>query len=270
MSKTFAVTGVATGIGAEICSLLKHNGHRVIGFDIARSADNVDSLIPLDLTDPDAITQAASALHEPLDGLCNNAGIPPREDGSAEPILQVNFLGQRQFTHTVLRKLKPGSAIVNMASRAGHGWRENIDQVLRLSALSGANELSELVSAESISATRAYNLSKEAMILWTMSETETLIQQNLRMNSISPGAVSTGILDDFAKAFGDRMTKNVARAGRPATAKDVAKVAVFLLSDDSQWLKGIDIPVDGGMGSFAASDKLGLSAMSVLAGSLTE
>lgn len=264
MTKTFAITGVSTGIGAEIARLLKTDGHRIIGFDIAEQADNVDRLIHLDLADPESITQAAMKLDEPLDGLCNNAGIPPREEGNAQSVLQINFISQRLFTNAVLKKLNPGSAVVNMASRAGHQWRDNLEQVLKLSRIKTAGDLANFIATHGIDSVRAYNLSKEAMILWTMSETETLIRHNLRMNSISPGAVSTGILDDFAKAFGDKMTKNVARAGRPATAEDVAKTAVFLLSDKSSWLKGIDIPVDGGMGACAASDLLGLKSMTLI------
>jgi len=117
------------------------------------------------------------------------------------------------------------------------------------------------VTADDIDPVRAYNLSKEAMILWTLSETEDLIAKGLRMNSVSPGAVSTGILDDFAKAFGEKMRKNVARVGRPSTAVDVALVARFLLSEESVWLKGIDIPIDGGMGACVASDSLGLNRL---------
>jgi len=262
--KTFAITGVASGIGAELAKQLKQDGHRIIGFDITEKAEHVDVLIPLDLNHPASIQQAIAALNEPLDGLCNNAGIPPREQGSSSPILQVNYLGQRQFTQAILNKLKPGSAITNMASRAGHGWRENINQILQLSAVQGADELAEFVTQHEIDPVRAYNLSKEALILWTISETELLIKKNLRMNSISPGAVATGISADFLKAFGEKMSKNVARAGRQASVEDVARVAIFLLSDNSQWLKGIDVPVDGGMGSFAMIDKLGLDAISML------
>lgn len=260
MPKTFAVTGVASGIGAALARILKSNGDRVIGFDIAEASENVDHFIQLDLNDPAAITKAAAQVNAPLDGLCNNAGLPPR-DGLEASLLQVNFLGQRQFTQAMLPKLLKGGAIVNMASRAGAGWREQIDQNKRLAALVDRAELDGFVASEEMDATRAYNLSKEAMILWTMAMTEDLIARDLRANSISPGAIATGILDDFARAFGDKMAKNVARARRPGTAEETAQIAAFLLSDKSSWLKGIDIPVDGGMGAFNLTDALGLNAM---------
>lgn len=262
--KTYAITGVATGIGAALARQLKQDGHQVIGFDIVPNADHVDALIQLDLVRPETIAPAIAGLNLELDGLCNNAGIPPKE-GAEAAILQINYLSQRQFTRAILNKLKPGGAIVNIASRAGHGWRDNIGQVRRLSAITSGEQLGAFIDEENIDPTRAYNLSKEAMILWTMAEAEVLVGRNLRMNSVSPGAVATGILDDFARAFGERMARNVARAGRPASAEDVAKTASFLLSDQSAWLKGIDIPVDGGMGAFAASDMMELGLLSLLA-----
>ncbi|MBD3665370.1 SDR family oxidoreductase [Sulfitobacter aestuariivivens] len=256
----YAVTGVASGIGAALAGLLKERGHQVVGFDVRETSDNVDQFIPLDLNDLPAIAKAAAQVEGPLDGLCNNAGLPPRTGLEAQ-ILQVNFLGQRSFTQAMLPHLTQGSAIVNMASRAGHKWRENVDQIKRLGALRGSSDLAAFIDNEDINHVRAYDLSKEAMILWTMAETEGLFARDLRMISLSPGGVSTGILADFARAFGDRMAKNVARTGRPGNAIEVARVAAFALSPDSNWMKGEDIAIDGGMGAFNASDTLGLSAL---------
>lgn len=256
---TYAVTGVTSGIGAELASILKDRGHRVIGFDIIETEANVDRFVPLDLNDPDSIAQACS-IDESFDGLCNNAGLPPRP-GLEQKILQVNYLGQRQFTHALLAKMNNGSAIVNMASRAGHGWRESIDQVQRLTKLNSADKLPQFIRDENIDPTRAYNLSKEAMILWTSAETEPMIARNIRINSLSPGAVSTGILDDFVTAFGEKVARNIKRAGRAAQPTEVAEIAAFMLSQASSWIKGIDIPIDGGMGSIALTDALDLKEL---------
>ena len=57
------------------------------------------------------------------------------------------------------------------------------------------------------------------------------------------------------------MVRNVERAGRAGTPREIAEVAAFLLSPSSGWLKGVDIAIDGGMGGFNMSDMLGLSAM---------
>lgn len=252
--KTVAITGVATGIGNSLAALLQSAGCRVIGLDIRETAENVDTFIALDLNDPQSIESAVAKIDAPLDGLCNNAGLPPRP-GLEKEILQVNFFGLRQFTQSVAAQLRDGAAIVNTASRAGHGWRGALAQIKRLYAITDLSAIESFISDEEIDPTRAYNLSKEAVIVWTMLETENFLQKNIRMNSISPGGVATGILDDFAKAFGDKMAANVKRAGRPAQPEEVARVAAFLLSDESVWVKGADIPIDGGMGAFAFADQ---------------
>jgi len=252
--KTIAVTGVATGIGNHLSGLLKSAGCKIIGFDIQEPADHVDVFIPIDLSDPESIHTAVAKVDEPLDGICNNAGVPPRQ-GLELPILQVNFFGLRSFTESLGQRVKSGGAIVNMASRAGHGWPNALPQIGRLFAIENKGELERFIADEDVNPTRAYNLSKEAVIVWTKLQTEAHIARNVRLNSISPGGVATGILDDFAKAFGDRMAANVKRAGRPAEPQEVARVAAFLLSDESSWVKGEDITIDGGMATFAFSDQ---------------
>lgn len=259
MSKTYAITGVASGIGARLAAIVKAQGHRVVGFDLAEVTENVDLFVPLDLSDPTSIAKATT-VSVPLDGLCNNAGVPPRA-GQEAAILAVNFQGTRAFTDAMLPHLNKGASVVNMASRAGHGWRENIAQVKALAALTTRAELDQFVTDQSIDATRCYNLSKEAVLLWTIAMAETCVARDLRINSLSPGGVATGILDDFKRAFGDKMARNVARAGRPGTADEVAEVAAFLLSPASHWIKGEDIVIDGGMGAFNMADALDLDVM---------
>lgn len=260
MKRTIAVTGVAGGIGAELAALLTSKGHRVIGFDLRETTENMDTFVPLDLADTSSIEAAAAAVDGPLDGLCNNAGLPPR-DGLEATLLQVNFLGTRHFTDLLKEKVSEGGSIVNVASRAGAQWQRNLDQVRRLGALTDGAELPNFIETEGIDATRAYNLSKEAVIAWTAAMTEEMIGRGIRINSISPGAVATGILDDFARAFGEKMVRNVERAGRAGTPREIAEVAAFLLSPSSGWIKGIDIAIDGGMGGFNMSDMLDLGEM---------
>lgn len=257
---TYAVTGVASGIGADLARLLTARGHRVIGLDIRETAENIDRFIALDLNDPESITQAARAIDVPLDGLCNNAGLPPR-DGLEETILQVNFLGTRALTQALLPKFRANASIVNMASRAGHGWRDGVEQVKRLGQLRRRDQLPQFVADERLDATRCYNLTKEAVILWTVAETEAMVQRGLRINSLSPGGIATGILGDFKKAFGAKMARNVERAGRPGQPAEIAEIAAFLLDPASNWIKGADIAIDGGMGAFNQADVMDLHGL---------
>ena len=251
-----AITGAATGIGAEVAAQLKARGDEITAFDIVEPQSNIDHWVKTDLSDTASITGAINKTDGSFDALINNAGLPPRE-GLEEKILRVNYFGLRTFLYGMLNHLQPEASIVNTASRAGAMWRDNLTQVKALMTLDTA-DLPDFIADQKIDPTRAYNLSKEAVIVMTMAETENMIGRNLRMNSVSPAAVSTGILPDFAKAFGDRMTRNVARAGRPGLPEEIARVIVFLASGDSNWIKGQDIVIDGGMGSVIATEMLQL------------
>jgi len=174
-----------------------------------------------------------------------------------ELVLRVNFFGLRRFMNGMAAHLSQGASIVNVASRAGSFWRENLDEVKALIALDPA-ALTDFITDRNIDATRAYNLSKEAVIVMTMAETQRMNSLGLRLNSVSPAAVETDILSDFATAFGDKMTKNVARVGRAGTVDEIAPVIAFLASPESGWIKGQDIVVDGGMSGIITSETLGL------------
>lgn len=252
-----ALTGGATGIGAAVAAKLTSAGAHVVAFDLNEPQSNVARWIATDLGDPTSISKAVADADGPFDALINNAGLPPRP-GLEETILSVNFLGLVQLTNAMIPALKKGGAIVNTASRAGAAWRENIEQVKALIALKDPLELGPFIAAHNIDHIRAYNLSKEAVIAWSMAQTERLIALDLRMNSVSPAAVSTGILDDFEAAFGERMARNVARVGRPGLPEEVADLIVFLASPESRWLKGDDFVIDGGMSALAVVDQLGL------------
>jgi len=253
-----ALTGGATGIGAATAARLKSTGCEITAFDIVKPQANVDTWIPLDLSSEASIADAQESAAGPFDALINNAGLPPRE-GLGVKVLEVNYFGLKAFTEGMLDKLGDQAAIVNVASRAGAMWRQNIEQVKALMALPDLSEIPDFLAANDIDHVRAYDLSKEAVIVWTMANTERLIARGLRANTVSPAAVSTGILDDFLVAFGARAAKSIARAGRPGTAEEIADVISFLASPQSRWLKGIDITIDGGMSAMAQSGMLDLN-----------
>lgn len=252
-----ALTGAASGIGAAVARKLRKAGHHVTAFDIQDPGPVADCWIRTDFADPVSIESAVQAAGGPFDALINNAGIPPKPDNAVR-VLAVNFYGLRRFLDGMLPTLAQGAAVVNTASRAGAMWRDNLEQVKALLAVSDAASLGEFVQMHNIDAVRAYNLSKEAVIVLTMARTEEMLARGLRMNSVSPAAVSTTILDDFVAAFGEKVARNVARVGRPGEVDEIADVIVFLASPQSRWLNGVDLVVDGGMSAMIQSENLGI------------
>lgn len=248
-----AITGGTSGIGRETVRILKERGCHITVFDIAEPEFEVDDFIYLDIASDASIDAALSKSSGPFDALCNIAGVPPR-DGNQEKVLAINWIGLKLFTNGFLDKLNEGGAIVNMASRAGAMWRENLEQVERLLRVEGRNQLADFCHQESLDSVRAYALSKEAVVVWTMMECERMLNRGLRINSISPGAIETSIKQDFLNAFGDGMVKNIERVGRAGLPSEVAEVTAFLALPASNWLKGIDITVDGGMSACGFAD----------------
>ena len=251
-----ALTGAATGIGAEVAGKAKEQGHEVIAFDITQPSVSVDQYVKVDLSDPTAIADAVSATQGKFDALINNAGLPPRE-GLGRKVLEVNYLGLRDMTQAMAHRLNAGGAVVHTASRAGAFWRDNLAQVKALRACSW-DEIDGFIQSHEIDDTRAYNLSKEAVIVETIATTEAFLAQGIRVNCVSPAAVSTGILDDFTKAFGRKVAKNIARAGRPGHPSEIADVILYLASAQSAWIKGQDITIDGGMSAMGMTDMMEL------------
>ena len=242
-----ALTGGATGIGAATAARLRADGHEVVIFDI-RDPDSGDRWIQLDLMDPGSIAAALQAADGSFDGLCSIAGVPPRDD-NAVPCLTVNTLATCAFIEGFMPKLNEGAAVVSVASRAGMGWQSNLDQLENLLAQTPAS-LDEWCAGNEVDATKAYVLSKQALIYWHQRAVTPYIGKH-RFVTVSPSAVSTGILDDFVKAFGPMVAANLARVGRSGTPQEVAELIAFCVSPAASWMNGVDVITDGGMGAMA-------------------
>jgi NAD(P)-dependent dehydrogenase (short-subunit alcohol dehydrogenase family) len=247
------LTGASHGIGAATADKLARLGADVVAVDIAEPGPGVTEWHQTDLASPDEID--ALPLRGPFDALVSAAGLPPR-DGQEEAILAVNYLGLVRLTERALGFMSPGASIVNVASKAGARWQENLPQVRRLGTVA-RNELAEFVLREGIDPVRAYDLSKEAVIHWTKSNTARLQRMDLRANAVSPAAIGTRILPDFERAFGDRAARGVALSGRAGTPGEVAEVIVFLACPDSAWVRGVNLEVDGGLAAQLEIERLG-------------
>jgi NAD(P)-dependent dehydrogenase (short-subunit alcohol dehydrogenase family) len=242
-----ALTGGATGIGAATAARLRSEGHEIVIFDIQKPESD-DRWIQLDLMDPDSIAAAVQAADGGFDGLCSIAGIPPRDD-NAVACLTINTLATCAFIDAFMPKLNAAAAVVSVASRAGMAWQSNIDQLDDLLAQTPGS-IADWCAANEVDATKAYILSKQAVIYWHQRAVTPHIGKH-RFVTVSPSAVSTGILDDFVKAFGPMVAANLARVGRSGTPEEVAALIGFCVSPAASWMNGVDIVTDGGMGAMA-------------------
>lgn len=254
--KTYIVTGVASGIGAETCRLLKAAGARVIGVD-RNETGNADEFFMADLSQPKSIADLIDRLPEGTNGLANIAGLPPT--APADLLMKVNLVGLRDLTIGLIGKLADGASIVNLASLAGFGWSGALKQVKAALALEFSSDIAEFCAENKLDDDgRSYFLSKEALIVWTMQNRWTWRDRGIRMNTVSPGPVDTPILKDFLETLGKRAEEDARVMDRPGTPQDIAPVVSFLLSDGAGWIRGTNIASDGGMSSHISSNIHGL------------
>lgn len=247
--KTIVVTGAASGIGAEVARLARFEGATVIGMDRNEPGLTLDGFVAVDLSSTGSIDEAIARLPQRVDALCNIAGVP----GTANPALlaHVNYLGLRYLTTSLLPRMPAGGSIVNVASILGADWPARLDLHKELAATEGFAAGQAWLDQHQVPNETCYQYFKEALIVWTYVQSQKwFLGHSVRMNSVAPGPVFTPILGDFVSMLGEeRVQRDAHRMKRPAYADEVASVVAFLCCDESRWISGVNLPVDGGLAS---------------------
>ena len=230
--KVAIVTGAGSGIGEATVELFRSEGATVIGADLKGADVDCDAG---DEAQVAALIERVVADHGGLDIFFANAGIAgglasifeQSPDDWAE-ILRVNLIGPAvAIKHAAPHiKARGGGSIVCTASVAG----------LR----SGAGG-------------PAYSASKAGVISLVKTAAQQLSGSNVRVNAICPGLIETGMTEfvyERARAKGQEQRLGhlnpMKRGGRPG---EIASAALFLASDDSSYVNGHALVVDGGLSS---------------------
>lgn len=246
-TKTILVTGVSSGIGAELARLARFQGARVIGVDRQEPQLTLDGFFHADLGDPGSIDALVARLPARIDALCNVAGVP----GTApvQTVAEVNYLGLRHLTQSLLPRLPTGGSIVNIASVLGAQWPQRLELHKALAATDSYAAGQQWLAANPVQQSTCYQYFKEALIVWTFEQSRAWFRdRSIRVNCVAPGPVFTPILGDFVSMLGpQRVAEDSQRMTRPAFADEVAAVIAFLCSDASRWINGVNLPVDGGL-----------------------
>jgi NAD(P)-dependent dehydrogenase (short-subunit alcohol dehydrogenase family) len=241
------VTGCASGIGAHVVTQLTELGADVVGLDKRPPSTEVAEFHAFDLTDPASIDRAVTSIGGQVDALFNIAGV---SSGVGDPLLVVtiNFLGLRHVTEALLANMRAGSSIVSVSSLAASGYREH-QQVV--GGLLNTGTMPEGIDwcrrHPDVLADGGYRLSKEAIILYTMSNTAALGANGIRINCTGPGVTETPILDQLRTAYGQEYLDDIPKPlGRVADPAEQAAVLVFLNSQAASYISGQVLWVDGG------------------------
>lgn len=239
--KTIVVTGAARGQGAAEVEALAREGAHVLALDVRD--DEAEELLSgiagsafyhhHDVSSPDdwqALAGRLRAEGRPVDGLVNNAAVTNRsrlhevalEDWNRT--LAVNLTGPMLGIQTLLPLMQPGASIVNVGSVAGLNAHPTPAYTASKWALRG---LSRIAAAE-------YG------------------GRGIRTNIIHPGYIDTPMAASAPAEFLNAHL-SLTPLGRIGLPSEVAAVVVFLLSDESAYVNGAEIPVDGGYSSHGGS-----------------
>ena len=243
--KQIIVTGAASGIGQQSAKIMHEQGATIVGFDRNEPPAYVDEYIHVDFTDRASINNAVDNFSGSADALCNIAGVPPT--APVVTVVTVNFIGLRYFTERIIGSINDGGSIVNMASLAGVGWPQAVADISRFIESADFENAGALCEELKIEGPRSYFFSKEVLVVWTMQNWNTWRDRGIRVNAVSPGPVATPILGDFLETLGPRAEEDMGVMGRAGTPEEIAPLVAFLCSDESSWMNGANIAIDGGM-----------------------
>jgi NAD(P)-dependent dehydrogenase (short-subunit alcohol dehydrogenase family) len=244
--KVALITGAGSGMGRAAAELFAREGARVVVTDLlvdagnetveaVRAAGGDATFLRADVsqwTDCVAMVRGAVDTYGGLHVLYNNAGIFPADDGGVldtpestwDRVLDVNLKGVWLGCKAAIPALRDagGGSIVNVASFV---------------ALMGA-----------ATAQIAYTASKGGVLAMTRELAVEYARQGIRANALCPGPIETPLLEELL-ADPERRARRMVHIpmGRLGRAEELAKAALFLASDDSSFMTGAALVVDGGI-----------------------
>ncbi|CAN7561268.1 coniferyl-alcohol dehydrogenase [Phenylobacterium sp. LjRoot219] len=240
------VSGCASGMGHATAKLLLRAGAEVHGLDFRPTDLALASMQQVDLRAPQSIDGAVAALNGEFDALFNCAGLGPTS--APIDILKVNFIGTRHLTDRVLPRLAEGAAIGSIASTAGMGWSRRIPLLKEFIAAQDYAGAVRWAEDHPDDVGEGYSFSKEAVVVWTMLQSQTLIRRGIRINCTMPGLTQTPMLTDqiAVKTAPEVLADVVQPFGRAATPEEQAFALVMITSPAAGYLNGAALNVDGG------------------------
>ena len=238
-NKVVLITGANRGIGESILHRLDADGYLVVGS--SRSSEGVEKItseikksngkgIQMDVTDQKSIDGAVDCIKKdfgPIFGLINNAGITNdnllmrMSDDQWSSVIDSNLNSLFRVTKSIVKDM--------MKARVGRII--NIGSIVGMMGNAGQSN---------------YSATKSGLLGFTKSLARELSSRNINVNSISPGFINTDMTKALSEDQFDALSKNIP-LNRIAEPSEIAGVVSFLLSDDSSYITGENINVNGGL-----------------------
>ena len=242
MDKVAMITGATRGIGKQIALTLANEGYNIVlnyrtkNDELIQAKNEIESknvkclTVQGDVTNfEDCKQMIESAIKEfgKIDVLINNAGITKdmllarMKEEDFKQVIDVNLVGTFNMTKNV----------ISYMMKARSGRIINISSVVGIAGNAGQTN---------------YSASKAGIIGFTKSLAKEVASRNILVNAVAPGFIETNMTDVLKQEVKDEIAKNIPLK-RMGTPKDVANVVKFLASEDSSYITGQVISVDGGM-----------------------
>ena len=236
MGRVALVTGGTRGIGAACSKGLKDAGYSVAatyaGNDDAANAFKKETGIPVfkwDVGDYQACEQGVAAVENevgPIDVLVNNAGI------SRDATL--HKMTEEQWNQVIRTNL---DSVFNVSRQVINGMRERgFGRIISISSINGQQGMMGLSN---------YCAAKAGMIGFTRAIALEGARKGITANAIAPGYVATELLANVPEKVMDHIIGQIP-VGRLGEAEEVARCVVFLAADESAWITGTTLTINGG------------------------
>ena len=237
MAKSILITGASGGIGSEIAIQASQKGYKVGLLDLNEEMlEEVESKIPnsvalpTDVTDEKSVAETLKKFGETPSALVNCAGIVrfgsllEQEIKDFKDVIEVNLLGS----------FIVGCAVAKLMKEKGEG------NIVNISSISGGKHPAIHSGAYAAAKAGLVMLSEQMSLEWG--------KLGIRVNAVSPGFIDSGMSAPHYRDDSERKKREaMVPMQRIGTANDIAKVVMFLLSDDSSYVHGENILVDGGV-----------------------
>ncbi len=239
------ITGTASGVGRASAELFATQGARVVAVDVTEAnAETVESIrrlggkaidVRCDVANETEIATAVRIAEEEfgkLDIAFNNAGVMLPDDGDA-----------LTTTSDVINR----TLAVNVKGVL-HGCKHAVAAMRRTGAGSIINTASFVAMVGAATAQVAYTASKGAVLSLTRELAVVHAREGIRVNALSPGPLQTELLNRLLDNDAKRQRRLVhVPMGRFGNASEIAAAALFLASDESSFMTGANLVVDGGL-----------------------
>jgi NAD(P)-dependent dehydrogenase (short-subunit alcohol dehydrogenase family) len=258
--KRVIVSGCFSGMGEATARMLLDLGAEVHGLDYKESSLPLASFRKIDLREPSSVDEAVDAIGGRVDALFNCAGLP--QTFPPLEVMKVNFLGTRHLTERVLRLMGEGGAIVSISSNGGLGWSRRVPVIMELLQTKGFEAGLNWCEERPDVVREGYSFSKEAVIVWTMLVSNSLIKQGIRINCTMPSPTQTPMMKEFESATAASVLEAAtAPINRRSTPAEQAGPLILLNSDAASFVNGVLLPVDAGFMGGLATGQIDLSKM---------